>query len=734
MKNSNIVIILLLFVSIFSCRKEVIDIQTETETENPIEIPGYVEEVNLINGDLFGQVIDSDNNPIENAIISVSNETIATNKYGTFFLENIQMNELGTYVKVAKEGFKVAKEGYVLGTRLFYPQEGEESRIKVKLISQITSGIVQSDQGGVVEVEGGAQVNFEPSSFIRADGSEYQGEVHVITKYLNPTLASTLDEMPGDLVGIRPFENNEEVSLISYGMLLVELESEDGQKLNLAPNTNAELKLPVPQALLSSAPAEIPLWYFNEDIGRWVEEGSAILENGFYVGEVSHFSFWNCDFPAEVINLKIKLNSSDGLPVGRRVLSLQICNESNQLSGTTNANGVIRGKVPANRCLELIVKDDCGDVIHQGEIGPFDADSEIEIALNFNYEVTRISGELKCGTESSSALLVVDVGDGKLFFNVGPTFEIDLRVCPDLFDQVSCTFFDLADQKESIVYFVDVAEENDLGLVDICVEDLDEYISIKYGNDEVLFPSPILRIFDFVDPGFTEIRGQLGDVEVGLNFHGLTTGEYSGETSIEGEIFHQNTVTLTLPELTVDGLLDNFTVTEYGEVGDFIVGSFEGEMEDRQGDNQGESITIQGTFKVKVTNQEHDGTFGQFIFDRRRYILSGLTGSIRSDSDFLFRASGRNSDLLKNHDLSMTIKPNDLGVYDKVFTLFLRISSYSFFISIPQSFITEQTVTNFGEVGERVTGSAKGYGTNFFRENEETDIYISYDIRRQEDQ
>jgi len=715
MKNFNIIIILLLFVSIFSCRKEVIDIQTETETENPIEIPGYVEEVNLINGDLFGQIIDSNNNPIENAIITVSNETIATNKYGTFFLENIQMNELGTYVKVAKEG-------YVLGTRLFYPQEGEESRIKVKLISQITSGIIQSDQGGIVEVEGGAQVNFEPNSFIRTDESEYQGEVHVITKYLDPTLVSTLDEMPGDLVGIRPFENNEEVSLISYGMLLVELESEDGQKLNLAPNTNAELKLPVPQALLSSAPAEIPLWYFNEEIGRWVEEGSANLENDFYIGEVSHFSFWNCDFPTEVINLEIKLNSTDGLPVGRRDLSLQICNEGNQLSGTTNANGMIAGKVPANRCLEIIVRDDCGDVLHQGEIGPFAIDSEIEIALNFNYEVTRISGELKCGTESSSALLVVDVGDGKLFFNVGPTFEIDLRVCPDLIGQVSCDFFDLLEQKESIVYNIDVAQENDLGLVDICAQDLDEYVSINFQGEELVFLGTSMERMDFVDPGVTIITGNLTGKEINIHFHGLTTGDYSGQTTFNNNTFYRNIITLNVNGFRTDGFLESLNITQYDTEGGYIIGNFNGILTQRTGSQS--SFPVNGSFKVKVTPTELDGTYTEFISHGYRYVQPYIFGSFYPAwTIFQSRRSEHT-----NADLVVTTQNGYLA--GQFLHTILDLNLVFHF----QNTAEINEVTNFGEVGEMVSGFATGVYLEQSREPDiQAEFYFGYNVLRKED-
>jgi hypothetical protein len=35
------------------------------------------------------------------------------------------------------------------------------------------------------------------------------------------------------------------------------------------------------------------LWSFDEAKGLWKEEGQAIKTGSNYVGDVSHFSFWN---------------------------------------------------------------------------------------------------------------------------------------------------------------------------------------------------------------------------------------------------------------------------------------------------------------------------------------------------------------------------------------------------------------------------------------------------------
>ena len=63
------------------------------------------------------------------------------------------------------------------------------------------------------------------------------------------------------------------------------------------------MSIPVGSTQTSSAPAEIPLWYFDETNGVWKEEGKATLQGNEYVGEVSHFTFWNCDISWDLIYL-----------------------------------------------------------------------------------------------------------------------------------------------------------------------------------------------------------------------------------------------------------------------------------------------------------------------------------------------------------------------------------------------------------------------------------------------
>lgn len=68
------------------------------------------------------------------------------------------------------------------------------------------------------------------------------------------------------------------------------MQSTNGQKLQIASGKKVKMSNKVPNELLDKAPSTIPLWYFDESLGYWIEKGEAHLVNDSYVGEVGHFS------------------------------------------------------------------------------------------------------------------------------------------------------------------------------------------------------------------------------------------------------------------------------------------------------------------------------------------------------------------------------------------------------------------------------------------------------------
>ena len=60
------------------------------------------------------------------------------------------------------------------------------------------------------------------------------------------------------------------VPFVSYGFMLLELEDENGAALNVSENINFILT-----SVTGTTEQNIPLWYFDDVEGIWIEEGYA---------------------------------------------------------------------------------------------------------------------------------------------------------------------------------------------------------------------------------------------------------------------------------------------------------------------------------------------------------------------------------------------------------------------------------------------------------------------------
>jgi uncharacterized protein YfaP (DUF2135 family) len=120
--------------------------------------------------------------------------------------------------------------------------------------------------------------------------------------------------------------------------------------LSSATGISIGLTMPVPASMQAEAPPTIPLWYFDEDTGRWFEESSANYTAAGYVGNVSHLSIWNCDVAADRSYVEGRVVDCDdgGDPVqGARVT---VKGQRGWTSGETStpADGTFRIPVDSN--------------------------------------------------------------------------------------------------------------------------------------------------------------------------------------------------------------------------------------------------------------------------------------------------------------------------------------------------------------------------------------------------
>jgi hypothetical protein len=407
---------IVLIAGLVACHKDSDSIlEEEISTFSP-------EIVELADGCLHGYVYDEAYRPVEDAVVETYSGTVRTNKFGVFRITNGKVDRNGTYIRVSKAG-------YVTGSDLVHPAPGGDVYAYVQLLRLETHKSFEAQSGGTVDITGGGKVIFGPDAIATSSGAAYSGKVVVTAKLLKHNDPDLSDKMPGGLIGRAA--NGNTVVMGTTGMIAVELRSENGQKLNLKNGSKARIEIPADDPAF---PASIPLWYFDESKGIWIEEGYAQLINGFYTGEVSHFSFWNCDAPFPLINVCGKVVFENGAPAQQLKVAV-MADGLNTGFGYTDDKGKFCGKMPKGKVLTFKVMNGfCEGVLFEKQSGPFDSNIELDPFV-LNVSKTIVFGTVKCNGETNpNATIVVKIGNQTKIYNPGQNgqFEINLTnfLCP----------------------------------------------------------------------------------------------------------------------------------------------------------------------------------------------------------------------------------------------------------------------------------------------------------------
>ncbi|WP_040281239.1 carboxypeptidase-like regulatory domain-containing protein [Psychroserpens damuponensis] len=374
MKITKIFLLASVLLCFFSCNNDDNLNTPQNQDDDPNHIAFSQNFGSEISRTFLGTVVDTNNNPIENATISIGSLTTTTDANGVFIINNATINQRFGYVKAQKAGF-------IHASRAVVPSEGT-NKVRIMMLAETIAGTTSNGTEETITLQNGASVALD-GNYIKPDGSSYSGNVNVIMHHLDPANEDMQDQMPGMLYAAN--SQNEERMLQTYGMLAVELRGDNGEDLNLAEGSTAEITMPLDPSLMATAPSSIPLWYFDEAYGYWVEDGAATLVGNAYVGTVSHFSFWNCDIPAEAVNLCVTIkDENDNLLSGlyAEITSTQF----GTTGGVTNQIGTVCGLIPTNESLVLNVyssyENTCTNALYNGTIGPFSSDSSINIVTS----------------------------------------------------------------------------------------------------------------------------------------------------------------------------------------------------------------------------------------------------------------------------------------------------------------------------------------------------------------
>jgi len=357
-----LLISLVISISLLSCQKEV-------KSDNPGTggSTGTVVNQTPVQGTVTGKVIDNNNNAVAGATVKAGSNTTTTDSRGLFRFNNIQLDKYSAVITVEKTGF-------FKGYRVFSASANNTNFVKLKLVPKSLIGSIDAVAGGSVSLPDNSKITLPASGVVvKSNNQSYSGNVKVYAAVIDPTSADIAQIVPGSFQGTDA--NNYRVILTSFGMLAVELEGNSGEQLQIATGKTAKLRFTIPSSLRSTAPATIPLWSVDETTGLWKQEGSATKGTDYYEGDVSHFSFWNCDVSGQTVFLEMTIVTAEG-PLSHVLVKLTRPNGASSY-GYTDSSGRVGGLVPKNEALTIEVLNTCNQAIYTQNAGPFSANTNL---------------------------------------------------------------------------------------------------------------------------------------------------------------------------------------------------------------------------------------------------------------------------------------------------------------------------------------------------------------------
>jgi len=553
--------LLMILVLLVSCKNEsFIDFENQ---QNGTQQTNY-NFGNSAQRNFHGLVLSTNGSPVSGATITIGNSTVQTNAQGIFVIKNADVKEKFAYVKATKAGF-------VNGSRTMVPTTGN-NKINIMMIPATNTSTVASGAISTVSLPNGTKVKFD-GSFKDANGNAYNGNVNVAMFHLKPSDQYLNELMPGSFLANNTDGNSRIME--TYGMLHVQLTGASGQNLQIASGHTAEMTVVIDATQTSTAPATIPLWSFNETTGIWQEEGSATKVGNAYVGNVSHFSWWNYDaqFPQCLLNVHIQ--NSTALPLSNVTVKLFRQNQ-NSTSAITDGNGNASGIIPAGENLTMKIYDACNNVIMTNNIGPFANNSNntlpaITISQSLSNTIT-ITGTLKdcSGNNVTNGVANLSYASSTNYFSnystqvTNGSFSFSVLSCASS-QQLTFSGADFTNlQTTGDINFTATYPTTNLGNLTVCTSTT-EFITIQTDAQPIKY---------FISPIYADGNSQTPTSVLGLfissqnatggfllsSLNGSAVGTYTSNFSLEslGEFINANGNNLTLQ------------ISNYGAVGQYI--------------------------------------------------------------------------------------------------------------------------------------------------------------------
>jgi hypothetical protein len=579
---------LFISISLLSCQKE-----ARIDTPGTSGGTGTVVNPSPVQGTVTGKVVDNNNNAVAGATVKAGSNSATTDNRGLFRFNNIELDKYSAVITVEKTGF-------FKGYRVFSASANNTNFVKLKLIPKTLIGNIDAAAGGNVTLADNSRITLPASGVVvKSTNQSYSGSVKVYAAVIDPTSADIAQIVPGSFQGTDA--NNYRVTLQSFGMLAVELEGNSGEQLQIASGKTAKLRFTIPASLRSTAPAAIPLWSVNETTGLWKQEGNATKGGDYYEGDVSHFSFWNCDVSSQTVFLEMTIKTAEG-PLSHVLVKLTRPNGSSSY-GYTDSSGHVGGQVPKNEALTLEILNTCNQAIYTQNVGPFTTNTNlgnITVTLPLINTLLITGSAVNCSNQPVTNGNVVVYFEGHLYSRpiTNGNFSFSVTRCSNSASTIEVTAVDNVANQQNSSPWTGSASTGTVNTGTITACGLSTFSFIDYVVDGTNYSLNTSNIGDSISTyanSGTQVSTavfafRVSNMNMNINF--MTQGTGVGTFPLNYLAVNQfdTLIALVAPF--------NINFTTYGAPGQFIEGNFAGQFRDINNVLH----NISATFRVRRKN------------------------------------------------------------------------------------------------------------------------------------
>ncbi|MGB4843520.1 MAG: hypothetical protein WBP16_03585 [Ferruginibacter sp.] len=556
--------------------------------DNTFSISSPPDLTTKVKSSVSGFVTDENNLAVNFATVQVSTSTITTDKYGYFEFKNVDVVKNAAVVTVTQPG-------YFKGIKTYIASENKSAFFRIKLIPKTIAGTINATAGGVVSLANGLSISLPANAIVNAaSNTAYSGTVNIFAHWINPTGSDLPNSMPGDLRGLNTAGNMQ--LLTTYGMAAVELTGSSGELLQMATGKKSTLSFPIPASIGASAPATIPLWYFDEAKGLWQEEGSAVKSGNNYIGEVGHFSFWNCDYPNNYVQFSCSVVNASMQPIQNAYIKItNVNNPANFAFGHTDATGFVIGAVPDNAqlLLEIFNNPYCLTTIHSQTFNTTNSNVSLgNIVIAAGLQTASISGTVTdCNNNPVSNGYVIMIANNYNYrfpLSSTGTYNFSVLLCGSNTNAIFIAEDISSLQQNAPFSQVISAGSNAVPNLQACGFSAQEFLHYSIDGVNYSFTAPIDSVAFYgsvnsPEPEFWAAR--LGTNQF-AKFRFFNSGIFVNSTHLLNGFTSSNLVASSQPANPII-----VRITEYGPIGQFIGGNFTGTLVEQQSPNAVHTVT-----------------------------------------------------------------------------------------------------------------------------------------------